>query len=155
MKMTKTKKITLSILLVLIASLVCSLAFYFFKFPGERMIFFFEGARKNGEFQEARFLKKNESQEKINLYVDELLLGPTNPEYKLIFARGTKALFCFVRDGNLFVNFSDDINVHDASASEIKKGIELFRKNILYNFNNIHTIEIFVAGQSVSDFAEK
>lgn len=155
MKMTRSKKIMLGISLFLAAAFLFSLLLYAVQFPGERMIFFFEGARKKGEFQEARFLKKNKSQEKINLYVDELLLGPVNPEYKLLFAHGTKALSCFVRGKKLFVNLSDDMNVRDDGASEIEKGMELFRKNILYNFNNIHTIEIFVAGQSVSDFAKK
>jgi len=74
------------------------------------------------------------------------LLGPLTAEYRPLFTRGTRAQSCFVRGGVLYVDLSDALISEADGASEIRQGMELFRKNILYNFKNINTIEVFVAG---------
>jgi len=88
----------------------------------------------------------------INLFVDELLLGPQNPRYRRIFPNGTHTFFCFFKDKTLFINFSGDIIKYDRDSSELNFGFVLFRKNILHNFKYIKNIRMFADGHEISEF---
>ncbi|MBP3710744.1 MAG: GerMN domain-containing protein [Treponema sp.] len=141
------KKSSVILAAVCAASLGLSLVVWCFRLPGTRYVFMFESASNSKICMESRYLPRNPVQGKVNMYVDELLLGPLTAEYMPLFSRGTKAESCFMRGDVLYVNLSDALLAEDGNASEIKQGIELFRKNILYNFRNIHTVDVFVAGE--------
>lgn len=139
---------------VIIFSLGLSLVRWCFHFPGTRYICMFESAESGKVCMESRHLPKDSVRDDVHRYVDELLLGPLAPEFRPLFTRGTKALSCFVRDDVLYVNLSDELIWQDDGVSDIARGIELFRKNILHNFNNIHTIDVFVAGNQTHSVAK-
>lgn len=96
---------------------------------------------------EYRYLDKNPVQGKIQLFVDELLLGSSIERTKLIFSRGTRVLSCFLRKGVLFIDLSPELIVQEDSAIQIEQGIELLKKNIKSNFGNVSEIEIYVGGK--------
>ena len=140
------KRKTTAFIAIVSASFVLSLELWIISFPGVRYVFMFQSAATGKICMESRYLPRRPVQGKVNCYVDELLLGPLTAEYRPLFTRGTRAQSCFVRDGILYVDLSDALISESDGASEIGQGMELFRKNILYNFKNINTIEVFVAG---------
>ena len=140
------KRKTTAFIAIVSASFVLSLVLWMMSYPGVRYVFMFQSAATGKICMESRYLPRRPVQGKVNCYVDELLLGPLTAEYRPLFTRGTRAQSCFVRDGILYVDLSDALISESDGASEIGQGMELFRKNILYNFKNINTIEVFVAG---------
>jgi len=140
------KRKTTAFIVIVSASFVLSLVLWIMSYPGIRRVFMFQSAATGKICMESRYLPRRPVQGKVNCYVDELLLGPLTAEYRPLFTRGTRAQSCFVRDGILYVDLSDALISESDGASEIRQGMELFRKNILYNFKNINTIEVFVAG---------
>ena len=140
------KRKTTAFIAIVSASFVLSLVLWMMSCPGIRYVFMFQSAATGKICMESRYLPRRPVQGKVNCYVDELLLGPLTAEYRPLFTRGTRAQSCFVRGGVLYVDLSDALVSQADGASEIQQGMELFRKNILYNFKNIHTIEVFVAG---------
>ena len=140
------KRKTTAFIAIVSASFVLSLVLWMKGYLGVRYVFMFQSAATGKICMEARYLPRRPVQGKVNCYVDELLLGPLTAEYRPLFTRGTRAQSCFVRDGILYVDLSDALISESDGASEIGQGMELFRKNILYNFKNINTIEVFVAG---------
>ena len=140
------KRKTTAFIAIVSASFVLSLVLWMRGYPGKRYVFMFQSAVTGKICMESRYLPKDPVQGDVNNYVDELLLGPLTAEYRPLFTRGTRAQSCFVRGGVLYVDLSDALVSESDGASEIRQGMELFRKNILYNFKNIDTIEVFVAG---------
>ncbi|MFA6855805.1 MAG: GerMN domain-containing protein [Treponema sp.] len=107
----------------------------------------FESSDNGKICMEWRYLPLKPVQGRVNMYVDELLLGPETDRFKPLFSPGTKAVSCFKRGGTLYVDLSDLLLTEAGEASAIKNGIKLFRRNILHNFENIHTVEVFVGGR--------
>ena len=128
------KRKTTAFIAIVSASFVLSLVLWIISFPGVRYVFMFQSAATGKICMESRYLPRRPVQGKVNCYVDELLLGPLTAEYCPLFTRGTRAQSCFVRDGILYVDLSDALISESDGASEIGQGMELFRKNILYNY---------------------
>lgn len=125
-------------------SFAISLLVWSVRFPGVRRVFVFESADTNRLCVEARYLTLHPVQGKVGYYVDELLLGPETERCRPLFSPGTKNLSCFQRRGILYVNISDESLKELSDSSNIKKGTELFRKNILRNFRGIHAVEMYI-----------
>jgi Sporulation and spore germination. len=135
-------------LIIIVSAIFCiSCIVWLVHFPGIRRVYMFESSDNGKICMESRFLPLRPVQGRVNMYVDELLLGPETSRYRPLFSPGTKALSCFRRGGTLYVDLSDTLLTESGGASEIKKGIKLFRKNILHNFENIRTVEVFVGGR--------
>lgn len=132
----------LGLLLVLILSLI--LLKTGLPQPGKRYKMYFYSYDSEKYCRETRILPKNPVQGREKAFVDELLLGPFTNRYKRIFARGTKTLFCFVENDTIFVNLSKEALQNSGENADILKSIELFRKNILKNFKNINTVELYI-----------
>src|SRR5574344_3148581 len=126
-------------LIIFFGSLLFSYSKYVFERPGHRYVMYFESL-DDRLCTEARFLKRKPVQGREHLFVDELLLGPLTNRYRPLFAPGTKAEFCFVRGKTMYVGLSKDAVQISAKSVDIKKGMELFKENILRNFTNIDTI---------------
>jgi hypothetical protein len=141
------KKSSLCLIIIVSACFCISLTCWIVKFPGIRHVFMFQSSDNGKICMEARYLPLRPVQGRLNLFVDELLLGPETARFRPLFSQGTTQLSCFKRGSTLYVNLSDTLLTESGGASEIKTGIGLFRKNILYNFENIHSVEVFVDGR--------
>lgn len=126
-----------------------SLLVWLIKFPGVRRIFFFQSAENGRVYMETRYEPVRPVQGGLRLYVDELLLGPETERCLPLFSDGTRTVSCFQRHGDLYVNLSSEALNAGQGASDIKKGIELLRKNIRYNFKSIRTVDVFVDNKPV------
>jgi len=146
-----TKKQTFLIIsissLVFLFSLLC----WFVHKPIIRKAFLFESFDSGRICIEERKFPLMNNHKLLDLFIDELLLGPENPRYRSVFPQKTHTIFCFFKDKTLFVNFSGDIINTDIGSSELDIGFVLFRKNILHNFKYIKNIKMFADGHEILD----
>jgi hypothetical protein len=141
------KKSTICLIIIVLVCFLVSVTSWTVHFPGIRRVYMFESSDNGKVCMEWRYLPLKPVQGRVNMYVEELLLGPETARFRPLFSMGTKAVSCFKRKGTLYVDLSDTLLTEDGEASAIKKGIRLFRMNILHNFENIHTVEVFVGGK--------
>ncbi len=143
----KVHYIRLSVFSLIIFLFLISSFIFLISNKKERRLFIFPSVDEGNYVVEYRYLEKNPVQGKIQLFVDELLLGSGIERTKLLFARGTRVLSCFLRKGVLFVNLSPELLAQEDSAVQIQEGVELLKKNIKANFGNVSEIEIYVDGK--------
>ena len=143
----KVHYIRLSVFSLIIFLFLISSFIFLISNKKERRLFIFPSVDEGNYVVEYRYLEKNPVQGKIQLFVDELLLGSGIERTKLVFARGTRVLSCFLRKGVLFVNLSPELLAQEDRAVQIQEGVELLKKNIKANFGNVSEIEIYVDGK--------
>ena len=147
--MLKQKNLAIFITSLVIAGLfVFSLFCYIVSKNTSRRSFIFPSAETGKYIIEYRNLTEKPHQGDINLYIDEILLGSTVERTKMLFTPGTKLLSCFERDHVLYVNLSQDLLQMGDGVIEIREGTELLKKNIMKNFSEIDSVEIFIEGKS-------
>lgn len=113
-----------------------------------RRTFIFPSAEDGKYIIEYRNLTEKPHQGDIALYIEEILLGSTVERTKLLFTSGTRLLSCFERNHILYVNLSSDLLEMGDGVIEIREGTELLKKNIMKNFSEIDSVEIFIEGKS-------
>ena len=147
--MLKNKSLPIFIIsLVIIAAFVLSFFWYTVAKNYHRRTFVFPSAETGKYIIEYRNLTKKPHQGEIQLYIDEILLGSTVERTKRLFAPETKVLSCFERNHVLYVNLSQDILQMGDGVIEIREGTELLKKNIMKNFSEIDSVEIYIEGKS-------
>lgn len=147
--MLKNKSLPIFIIsLAIIAVFVLSFFWYTVAKDYHRRTFIFPSAENGKYIIEYRNLTKKPHQGEIQLYIDEILLGSTVERTKRLFAPGTKVLSCFERNHVLYLNLSQDILQMGDGVIEIREGTELLKKNIMKNFSEIDSVEIYIEGKS-------
>ena len=134
--------------LAIIVLFVVSFTFYIIMKDSHRRIFIFPSAENGKYIIEYRNLTEKPHQGHIQLYIEEILLGSTVERTKLLFTPGTKVLSCFERQHVLYLNLSGDLLSMGEGVVEIREGTELLKKNIMKNFSEIDSVEIFIEGKS-------
>lgn len=147
----KLKRTSYAILLIILASLLISLATWFVKFPGIRRSFTYKSSDSDKYRIEYRYLPAKPVQGPIQNYIDELLLGPISEHCAPVFEKGTKVLSCFKKENVLYINLSDDLIRADSQTTDFRKQIDLFEKNVFRNFGTINKIELFIDGKTAFD----
>lgn len=135
------------LILILIFSFIVSLISYLICKNGKRYTFIFPSADNEQLVVEYRDLAKKTHQGDVNLFIDELLLGPQTERTKMLFTPGTKVLSCFQREDVLYLNLSADLLNMGDGVINIDYGVELLEKNIKKNFSKIETVTVFVDGK--------
>jgi hypothetical protein len=136
--------------LIILASLcIISLSLFFIFNKKERFVFYFQH-RDTGVLQvESRYLPRVKKGDRLNLLIDELLLGPMADRSLPLFPRNTRSLSTALVGKTLYVNLSSEaLNILD-EASTNKEGVALFRKNIFRNVRKIDIIQIYIDGSSI------
>ena len=113
-----------------------------------RRTFIFPSAEDGQYIIEYRNLAEKHHQGDIGLYIDEILLGSTVERTKWLFSPGTRLLSCFERNHILYVNLSQELLQMGEGVIEIREGTELLKKNIMKNFSEIDSVEIYIEGKS-------
>ena len=147
--MLKQKNLAVFIISLLAAGLfVFSFFCYIITKNTCRRAFIFPSAENGKYIIEYRNLAEKPHQGDIGLYIDEILLGSTVERTKLLFTPGTRVLSCFERNHILYVNLSQDLLQMGDGVIEIREGTELLKKNIMKNFSEIDSVEIYIEGKS-------
>ena len=98
---------------------------------------------------EIRYLKKNDGEEAIREFVEELVLGPMSDRYVRLFPYGTKVLSCFIRDGVLYTDLSEEAAFSAGDTSETQKACMLLKENVRQNFSGLTDHKVFMMGNEV------
>ena len=144
------KSIFLAVSIFLVAGI--SLFFYIRKnneYDSVRRIFVFESYDTAEKSMEIRYLHNKDGEEAVREFVEELLLGPETDRYIRLFPYGTKLLSCFIRDGVLYTDFSEEAALSMTGTSDTETACALLRENVMRNFSGLKDYRIFMMGNEV------
>ena len=128
---------------------VFSFIFFVVNYRGSRYHFYFESTDTDGYEMEIRQLPSVKGREKIQLFTEELLLGPSIQRAKRVFPVGTRALFCFEQNKILYLNLSKEALYDFSESASIGHNLKVIEKNIRANFPQVKGIEFFIEGNSI------
>lgn len=116
----------------------------------ERQVFLFESYSTSDLACEVRTLEQMSHKTAIRAFVDELLLGPISPDARPLFPLGTTVRSCFLRDGVLYLDLSEDaIQLEAGTPSQNTVATEILKRNLFTNFRNIDIIKLYIVGKEV------
>ena len=138
----------LSCVIAILVVFLFSLFMYHKNAQGKRYVFIFPSVEENQYVLETRYLRENPVKDNLSYFADELLLGSGLERTKHLFTPGARVLSCFERNHVLYVNLSQDLLQMGDGVIEIREGTELLKKNIMKNFSEIDSVEIFIEGKS-------
>lgn len=148
-KLTNNSKKLIILISILSFVFITSLIFYFVDVKSTRKVFIFQSLDDNSIHFEVRYLPKVEKSQRIEQYINDLLLGPINDRYRPLFPDDTKLNYCFIRDEKLFIDLSEESVMQKGISSDTKTAVELLKLNITKNFNGIKDVILFMMGQEV------
>jgi hypothetical protein len=129
--------------------LVLSLTLYFAGKPWHPRVLFFPEASTAKLVGERRFLPpRNGLSPQIELYVQELILGPTNPLLTRIVPREVRLRSVIARDGKVYVSLSREIIEREPDAPlSFDQSLQTIANGVLYNFPKVRDLYLLVDGQ--------
>ncbi|MCK5672820.1 MAG: GerMN domain-containing protein [Spirochaetales bacterium] len=148
LKIDKRSLILISILLFLLLSSL--LIFYIADNNLVRRVFFFPGRDTySGEIR--RVPRQKSLEDDIELFVNELILGPYNIDHLRVIPEDTRLQNLLLRNRSLlFIDFSADLIVSENELSIIQSDmLEILRENLRYNFPKLEEITLSVDGQTL------
>lgn len=147
MKSKKTSLVKIIVFSCLfLAALIVSLAFILNRKADNRFVFLFESLDDSELHIETRYVNTVPDESDVNCFINELLLGPMTNRYRPLFAKGTLLQSCFVRDGVLYVDLTDEALLKSGSSSETERACALLKENVQRNFRQISDIKVFISG---------
>jgi len=145
------EKRTLILISILLFLLILSLSVYFFADNNlvRRVLFFPDRNNNSGEMR--RLPRQKSLEDDIELFVNEMILGPYKIDHLRIIPEKTRLQNLFLRDkSSLYIDFSADFIVTENELSIItSEMIELISKNLRYNFPILEEITLSVDGQTL------
>ena len=143
---------TLFLLILLVVVIISSIAYITSNIHKTERIFFFPDHRSGKTVGESRKVPRIpfNKEENIDIFLQELLLGPINMNLDPLFPVGTKLEKILFRgkivyiDLNFMALLPDKWAVHDFENS-----ILLIKKNIKFNFPYVKKIVIAILGQEL------
>ena len=129
--------------------LVLSLTLYLAGKPWHPRVLFFPEASTGRLVGERRFLPPRTGlTPQIELYVQELILGPANPLLTRIVSREVRLRSVIARDGQVYVNLSRQIIERQPDAPlSFDQSLQTIANGILYNFPKVRDLYLLVDGQ--------
>jgi hypothetical protein len=139
--------------IVLLTSIVVVIAVALFlsvgNRAGDRREFYFLSYDDDKLHTEVRFLPQESVQGSVNLFIDELLLGPLTDRYRILFSQGTRVRSCIQNGNTLYLDLSEEALFNIDPAPPVRTAVDILEQNIKQNFSSINAVEIFIAGKKV------
>jgi len=144
-----TNPIKRSILLfVLLVFVAC---FDFFSLGLARRTFVFYTADTGVIVVEDRMVKHTRTRENdIIRYVEEVLLGPVNPDLLPLFPRETRLISLIYRDRVVYANLTESAAFPPREGGNVIDNFRTLNDSILRNFSYVNNIHFFIDGNAVS-----
>jgi hypothetical protein len=126
-----------------------SLVLYFLTMPWNPRVLFFPETTTGKLVGERRFLPTRQGIDtQIELYVQELILGPSDPLLMRIVPRDVRLQSVIVRQGKVYLSLSRDILDLRADARlTFDQTLQAIANGVLYNFPQVRSLHILVDGQ--------
>lgn len=131
---------------IFVVTFTISLVYILVQKTDERFVCLFESLDDAEIHVETRYVNRIPEEDEIKCFLKELLLGPMANRYRPLFAKGTTLESCFIRDGVLFIDLSENALLKSGSSSETERACELLKENIMKNFSTVTDIKIFISG---------
>lgn len=131
---------------ILLAALIVSLVSISDRKADNRFVFLFESLDDEELHIEVRYINTVPEEDDVNCFVNEILLGPVTNRYRPLFARGTTVRSCFMRDGILYIDLSEEALLAAGSSSETERACNLLKESISLNFRQVDDIKLFISG---------
>jgi len=145
----KLEKRTIILISILIFLLLISLLTFFIADNRlvKRVLFFPDIDGVSGEMR--RLPRQNSLEDDVELFVNEMILGPYSIDHLRIIPENTRLQNLFLRDKSLlYIDFSADLIVAEKEQSIVPLEMtKLIRRNLKYNFPVLEIITISVDGQ--------
>ena len=124
----------------------------------ERVLFFpdEDGQKLHGELR--RLPKRDDTAGNIELYINELILGPVSIDFYRLFPEGVKLDSLMVDEDTLYLGFSENLITAVENVSMSFSGlIEGVKMAVIFNFPEIKEVETAIGGEPVVNraFGEK
>ena len=129
--------------------LVLSLTLFFVGKPWHPRVLFFPETSTGKLVGERRFLPPRSGlTPQIELYVQELILGPANPLLTRIVSREVRLRSVIARDGTVYVNLSREIiELQPGAPLSFDQSLQAIANGVLYNFPKVRDLYLLVEGQ--------
>jgi len=115
-----------------------------------RRVFIFESYDTAEESMEVRYLPVAKDEEaSVREFIEELILGPMSDRYIRLFPYGTKLLSCFIRDGVLYTDFSEEAALSTIGVTETERACNMLKENVRQNFKDLTEHKVFMMGNEV------
>lgn len=88
-------------------------------------------------------------EERLTIYVEDLLLGPESPNLVSLFTPETTVKTCLLRDKFAYIDLSREALETKDDFLGLKDSVNLFKKNVCTNFKNIAKIYMYIDGIEV------
>ncbi|MBQ5491527.1 MAG: GerMN domain-containing protein [Treponema sp.] len=145
MKESTKKQLVFLPLLIMGLALALSAVLYAVRNPWHRYVMFFGEYGSDKIYSETRLVSKEDTfQDQVQAFTDSLVLGPRTNRFLPLFASGTTVEFCIVKDGTAYVGLSENALFFSEECADIKTGISMLKRNIVRNFTNIDTVEVYI-----------
>jgi hypothetical protein len=128
---------------------ILSLTLYFIAKPWSPRVLFFPEQTTGKLVGERRFLPPRRGlTSQVELYVQELILGPSDPLLARIVPREVRLRSVIARNGEVYVSLSREIvqSRPDASMS-FDQSLQAIANGVLFNFPSIRDLYLLVEGQ--------
>ena len=136
------------VLPLILLALSLMIFFIFHNDSQEKIFYFFESGSDKAVGEMRNIPKYSDNEKNIQVYVEELLLGPRGMNLISVFPEGTKLNQLMLREKKLFIDINNMVLETDISKSyNIGKSIKLLRKNIFFNFPDISSIIFTITGE--------
>ena len=129
--------------------LVLSLTLYFVTKPWYPRVLFFPENTTGKLVGERRFLPyRSGLTSQIELYVQELVLGPSNPLLTRIVPREVRLRSVIARDGDVYVSLSREIiQIEPDAPLTFEQSLQAIANGVLLNFPAVRDLNLLVEGQ--------
>jgi hypothetical protein len=133
--------------------LILSLTLYFATKPWYPRVLFFPEGTTGKLVGERRFLPPRRGlTSQIELYVQELILGPSNPLLERIVPREVRLRSVIARDGKVYVSLSREIiELQPGAPLSFDQSLQTIANGVLYNFPKVRDLYLLVEGQIPGD----
>ena len=122
----------------------------------EPRVMLFPGVNLSKQTGEIRYVPRQATmEERIEKYIQELILGPSRLDLSRLFPEHTKLQSVILRDSTLYVDFSEDLLFQGRDDPlPFDETIELFRRSLILNFRWIKKMYITINGRLPDNWNE-
>jgi hypothetical protein len=139
-------------LAVLIISLFLSLIFYVIFRPrlDGRVFFYPDNAGERIAAERRAVPRRSDTASRMEVFLDELALGPIRLEFSKTMPAGTDILHVAVLEKTAYVNLDKTmLKASNQLAVDFDEALENIRYNILFNFSRIEDVVFTIDGNQV------
>jgi len=140
---------TIVFLLFLIVLITSSVFFFRSSIHRADRIFFFPDHKSSAPMGETRKTPRIpfDKEKNMEIFVNELLLGPVNMSLDPLFSTGTKLEKILYRNKTVYLDLNFMALLPDKRTSDFADSMMLVERNIKFNFPHVENVIITILGQ--------